>query len=660
MFLKKSVALLAIGFRAASCLYAQSNPNIQEAFLPFDTGVDSPVRSASGQPGPEYWQNGVDYTIEAELDSTEHRLTSSVTIDYENNSPDELNFVWLQMDQDLFASDSWGAKLTPHTGARFGNREFDGGYELTQIRIEQNGKAYTPETHHVDTNMKINLEEAMQPEDGKITIHIEYEFEIPEYGSDRMGRLVTRNGWIYELAQWYPRMVVYDDIQGWNVLPYLGAGEFYLEYGSFDYSITLPSEFIVVGSGEIQNPEEVLTEVQIDRLEQARNSDETVTILGIDELGTEESRPRESDKLTWHFKMENSHDIAWAASKAFIWDAARINLPDNDQALAMSVYPEESSGEEGWGRSTEYVKGSIEFYSEKWLTYPYPVAVNVAGIVGGMEYPGLVFCSWKAKEGGLWGVTDHEFGHIWFPMIVGSNEREYAWMDEGFNTFMNGYSTENFNNGEYQARRTSARLITEWMAGPKAEAIMTAPDQIQPGNLGTVAYYKPALGLRMLRETVIGHELFDEAFKAYINRWKYKHPTPNDFFNTMEDVSGHNLDWFWRGWFETTWTLDQAVDSVSYVEEDPANGALISISNQQKMVMPVIIEITEENGNTSRVDLPAYVWKDTNEWTFKYDSTSPITSIVLDPNEELPDIQPENNTWVAPAEEADDDTNTER
>lgn len=654
MSFNNRLSLFLIVFVAALPLQAQKNLNVQEAFLPFDTGISTPTRSASGQPGPEYWQNGADYSIQAELHPEEHLLTSSVTISYVNNSPDELNFVWLQMDQDLFSSDSWGAKLTPYRGARFGNREFDGGYELTQIRIEQNGKTYTPVSHKVDTNLKLNLEEAMKPKGDEITIHIEYKFEIPEYGSDRMGRLETNNGWIYELAQWYPRMVVYDDIQGWNVLPYLGAGEFYLEFGSFDYSITLPSDFIVVASGELQNPEEVLTDAQMDRLEQARNSDETVTILGVDELGTEESRPRESEKLTWHFRMENSHDIAWAASKAFIWDAARINLPDNDQALAMSVYPEESSGEEGWGRSTEYVKGSIEFYSEKWLKYPYPVAVNVAGIVGGMEYPGLVFCSWRAREGSLWGVTDHEFGHIWFPMIVGSNEREYAWMDEGFNTFINGYSTENFNDGEYQARRTSARPITAWMAGPEAEAIFTAPDQIQPGNLGTVAYYKPALGLRMLRETIIGNELFDEAFKAYINRWKYKHPTPNDFFNTMEDVSGHDLDWFWRGWFETTWTLDQAVDSVSYVENDPANGALISISNQQKMVMPVILEITEENGNTSRVDLPAYVWRDTNEWTFRFDSTSPITSIVLDPYEELPDIQPANNIWVAPVEESDD------
>jgi hypothetical protein len=344
--------------------------------------------------------------------------------------------------------------------------------------------------------------------------------------------------------------------------------------------------------------------------------------------------------------MDHARDVAWAASKAFIWDAARINLPDGDPSLAMSVYPVESAGEKAWSRSTEYVKYSIEGNSKQWYKYSYPVAVNVAGIVGGMEYPGIVFCSWKATEGGLWGVTDHEFGHNWFPMIVGSNEREHAWMDEGFNTFINGYSTEAFNDGEYKARRTSARGITRWMDSPRAEAILTMPDQIQPGNLGVLAYYKPALGLRMLRESILGHELFDEAFRAYINRWAYKHPTPNDFFNTMEDVSGYELDWFWRGWFATTWTLDQAVDSVKYVDDDPTQGALISISNKRKMVMPVVVEITQENGTIGRVNLPVQVWQQGNQWTIKYDSDNPISKVVIDPDEAFPDVKPDNNTWM--------------
>lgn len=658
MYLKRSIIFLIFTVLGSIILVqAQPNPNIQEAFLPFDTGVSTPTRSASGQPGPEYWQNTADYTIRTSLDPSKHEVVSTVQIEYVNNSPDELKFIWLQLDQDLFSSDSWGAKLTPYTGSRFGNRAFDGGFDIKNIEVGKNGKKYTPESRTVDTNIKLNLQEAIQPKGDKITITVEYSFEIPEYGSDRMGRLETENGWIYELAQWYPRMAVYDDLKGWNVLPYLGAGEFYLEYGTFDYYITLPSEFVVVGSGELQNPKEVLTKEQQKRFEKARKSDETVTILGLDEIGKKESRPSNGKNLTWHFYIEHTRDVAWAASKAFVWDAARINLPDGDKALAMSVYPKESAGEDKWSRSTEYVKHSIEYYSETWFKYSYPVAVNVAGIVGGMEYPGIVFCSWRASGSGLWGVTDHEFGHNWFPMVVGSNEREYAWMDEGFNTFINGYSTQNFNNGEYQPRRTSSRAIIRWMTGPRAEPIMTAPDQIQDGNLGTLAYYKPALGLRMLREAIVGPELFDEAFNTYIDRWKYKHPAPNDFFNTIEDVTGHDLDWFWRGWFETTWTLDQAIDSVSYIFDDPASGALISISNRKGLVMPVFIEIQEEGVEAKRIELPVYVWKNGNTWTLEYPSKKPITRIILDPDELLPDIDSSNNEWIKTESTVDENLN---
>ncbi|MDX1639999.1 MAG: M1 family metallopeptidase, partial [Balneolaceae bacterium] len=581
-----------------------STPNIQEAFLPYDTGQSTEYRSASGAPGEDYWQNRADYVMDVTLLPDQHVVENTVEITYTNNSPDELAFLWLQLDQNLFAEDSWGSRLYPPEGSRFGNRGFDGGLQISSVEITHHGRTYTPERHLIDTNMKLNLQEAMAPEGDSLTITIDYRFRIPEYGSDRMGRLNTENGWIYQLAQWYPRMAVYDDMEGWNVRPYLGAGEFYMDFGTFDYTITAPSEFVVVASGELLNKEEVLTGQQLRRWKQAEQSDERVFLITEEEVGRPDSRPNPGGTLTWHYRMENSRDIAWAASRAFIWDAARINLPGDDQALAMSVYPVESAGDSAWGRSTEYVKGSVEYYSEKWYKYPYPTAVNVAGTVGGMEYPGIMFCSWKARGGSLWGVTDHEFGHIWFPMIVGSNEREYAWMDEGLNTFMNGYSTLNFNNGEYGGHRISIRGITDWMNSPDHEPIMTNPDQIQRDNLGHVAYFKPAVGLRILRETVIGPELFDEAFRTYIERWAYKHPTHNDFFNTMEDVTGHELDWFWRGWFEKAWNLDQAVDSVAYVDGNPNNGALISISNKKKLVMPVIMQVTLADGSTETVTLP--------------------------------------------------------
>lgn len=647
MIIKRTWLVLAAFMPATIPAPAQSNnSNVQEVFLPYQTGTSTEYRSASGEPGESYWQNSADYIIDTQLHPEVHSVSATVTIHYTNNSPNQMESVWIQLDQDLFSNDSWGAKLTPYGGSRFGNRAFDGGFKLEKVEVTQDGKSYNPERHKVDTNMKLNLETALAAKGGELAIAIEYRFKVPGYGSDRMGRLNTKNGWIYEIAQWYPRMAVYDDVKGWNVMPYLGAGEFYLEYGTFDYKITAPAGFVVVASGELLNPDEVLTEEQQERWEEAANSDETVFIIKKEEVGTEASRPKQSGNLTWHYKIENARDVAWAASKAFIWDAARINLPGGGKSLAMSAYPVESAGDSAWGRSTEYVKASVEHYSEHWFRYPYPAAVNVAGIVGGMEYPGIVFCSWRATNSGLWGVTDHEFGHTWFPMIVGSNEREHAWMDEGFNTFINGYSTTNFNNGEYEPRRTSARGIVNWMSSEGHEAIMTLPDQIQPGNLGVAAYYKPALGLRMLRESIIGPELFDEAFREYINRWAYKHPTPDDFFNTMEDVTGRELDWFWRGWFQKAWNLDQAIDSVTYVGGDPSKGALMSISNNKKLVMPVIVKITLQDGTTGMVSLPVYVWQRGNTWTLKYDSEAPIARVEIDPNHQFPDVDLSNNVWM--------------
>jgi hypothetical protein len=640
-----SLFMVILVFLMSFTVSAQEHPKtVQQAFLPYETGKSTQYRSASGEPGEAYWQNAADYEIDARLYPDEHKIETSITIDYTNHSPQNLEFLWLQLDQDLFEENSWGAKLTPPGGGRFGNEGFDGGINIEKIRISHNGTTYEPETHTIDTNLKLNLREALEAKGGKLQISMEYRFKIPKEGSDRLGRLDTNNGVIYEVAQWYPRMAVYDDLKGWNVMPYLGAGEFYMDYGTFDYSITAPAEYVVVASGELLNPGDVLTNIQQERMQQARNSDDRVYIIKKEEVGTEDSRPSGKKRLTWNYKVENTRDVAWAASRAFVWDAARINLPDNEQSLAMSVYPKEVAGNSAWGRSTEYVKASIEFYSDYLSKYPYANAINVAGRVGGMEYPGIVFCSWQAKGASLWGVTDHEFGHQWFPMIVGSNEREHAWMDEGLTTFINSLSTANFNDGEYHNPR-NARFLNNWLTSKNTEPIMTAPDQIQAGNFGRVSYYKPALGLQILRESVVGKELFDEAMNAYVDRWAYKHPAPDDFFNTIEDVTGRELDWFWRGWFEKTWTMDQAVDKVAYTKDDPANGAFIRIKNDGKLVMPVKMEITQENGKTEMVEFPVHTWHRGNEWIFKYNSTSPLQKVVIDPHKEFPDVNPENNVW---------------
>ena len=428
----------------------------------FYTKNGTTTRSASGKPGHAYWQNSADYKIDIRLNEDTKHFTGSEVITYTNNSPDALGFLWVQVDQNLFKKDSRGNAIIPLSGSRNGakGQDFDGGYDIGNVHVfydadrksrrkdARRQSAVKYEIH--DTRMKIYLPKPLAANGGKIYLNIDFSFTSPDYGSDRMGVLETKNGRIFNLAQWYPRMCVYDDVSGWNTLPYLGAGEFYLEYGTFDVHINSPSDHIVVCSGELLNPEDVYTETQLKRLEQAASSDETVIIRSADEINDPNSRPQGKDRLTWKFRIENSRDVAWSSSKAFIMDAARINLPSGKTSMAISVYPVESNTMDSWARSTEYTKASVEHYSEKWFEYPYPAAINVAGNQGGMEYPGIVFCSWKSKNERLWGVTDHEFGHIWFPMIVGSNERLHAWMDEGFNTFINSLSTDAFNNREYK------------------------------------------------------------------------------------------------------------------------------------------------------------------------------------------------------------------
>jgi hypothetical protein len=459
-----------------------------------------------------------------------------------------------------------------------------------------------------------------------------------------MGRLKTRNGIIYEVAQWFPRMAVYDDIQGWNTLPYLGAGEFYLEYGDFDFTITAPSNIIVVGSGELVNEKDVLTSTQQTRLANARNSDKTVVIRSAEEVNDAKTRPATAN-LTWRFRMQNARDIAWAASKAFVWDAARINLSGGKKSLAMSVYPVESIKKDGWQRSTEMVKGSVEHYSKMWFEYPYPVMVNVAGVVGGMEYPGIIFCSYNDSGVGLWGVTDHEVGHTWFPMIVGNNERKYAWMDEGFTTFINGLSTKEFNKGEFATFSFFMGDMTEYIFSKEMDPLLTQPDVVQQENLGIAAYEKPSVMLNALRDVVLGEKRFDAAFKEYIRRWAFKHPTPWDFFRTIENVSGEDLGWFWRSWVFNNWKLDQSVKSVAYANNKVENGAAITIQNLERMAMPVTVLVKESNGKEQRINLPVEVWQRGSDWTFTVNTTSKIKEVVLDPDKKLPDANRQNSTW---------------
>jgi len=599
-------------------------------------------RTAAGTPGVKYWQNRADYKLDVTLDTALHRVTGTTQITYTNNSPDGLGFLWLQVDQNIYREDSRGQATSAVTGGRFVNKTFTNGDEIKGVYVIKNGKAEKVDYLITDTRMQIKLKDTLRAGGSKLEIKIDYAFDVPQYGTDRMGRELTKDGWIYEIAQWYPRMEVYDDVTGWNVIPYMGASEFYLEYGNFDYTITAPASLVVVGSGELLNPAEVLTPVTIGKLNAARASDKTVSIRDSADIHNSNFYPKKAN-LTWHFFCKNARDVSWAASKAFIWDAARINLPSGKKALAQSVYPIESAGKPAWGRSTEYVKNCIELYSKEWYEYTYPVATNVAGIVGGMEYPGIVFCGRKSVGGELWEVTNHEFGHNWFPMIVGSNERKYAWMDEGFNTFINKVDTKVFNNGEYY-EKPDAQKTAGAMFDPSADAIMNTPDVIQEDYLAYAAYEKPSLGLTILREQILGEERFDYAFRTYIKRWAFKHPTPWDFFHSMDNAAGEDLSWFWNEWFLTTWKDDQSVKGINYIENDPGKGSLITIENLEEMALPVTAAVKEENGKVGIVKLPAEIWQRGPIWTFPYKSSSRIVTVTLDPDHVLPDINPENNS----------------
>ena len=645
------VLILVVIFGLNSQIYAQqpaaaSNYDPHAAFSPlFYTHNGNEYRSASGYPGPKYWQNRADYNIVSVLDETNHTLSGTVTISYKNNSPDRLPFLWLQLDQNLFAPDSRGASLIA-SGSRYGSRgeKLDGGYSIKGLNVTQKNKAVKFTSIIEDTRMQIRLAEPLAA-GAEVTLKMDFSFLIPINGSDRMGHLTTKNGEIYTIAQWFPRMSVYDDVLGWNTLPYWGAGEFYCEFGDVDFTVNAPASHLVMGSGALLNPDEVFTPTQLKRWNAAKNSDTKVAIRSEAEVIDPASRPSK-ERITWKFRMENTRDVAWSSSKAFVLDAARINLPSGKKALAVSAQPVESNGDDAYGRGVEYVKASIEHYSKKWTEYPYPMAVNIAANVSGMEYPGIVFCGWKAKKASVWGVIDHEFGHTWFPMIVGSNERKFGWMDEGFNTFINGLSTAEFNNGEYKKGAVNMHAVAKAFANPELEHVMLAPDAMREKNIGINLYYKPGMGLDLLRNQVLGEDRFDYAFKKYMEEWSFKHPTPTDFFRSMENAAGEDLSWFWKGWIIENWKMDQAITGVTVAKKDNvADGYNIEIANLEKMPMPVHLTITLKSGQKEVVKLPVDVWMRNTKWTVHFPTKEEVVSVVLDADKALPDVNPDNNSW---------------
>lgn len=652
----RKIFLFFIQLIGSFYVYAQNNGNDPAAYNPhdfflsdFNPPAGNDYRSANGAPGPKYWQNNSSYVIHVTLSEKDTTLLGDVEITYTNNSPNRLDYLWLQLDENIFAPSSRGIAASPVNKDAFGIRGNNkGGYHIKGVTVTYHGCTYAVEPVVTDTRMQLRLEQPLLAKGDTITVKVDYGFVVPENGAERFGRLDTKTGVLYQIAQWFPRMCVYDDVEGWNTLPYLGQGEFYCDYGDYEYYITVPAEMLVYGSGDLQNAAQVLTPEQAKRLASAANSDETVTIITKDDLGKPAARPAAANGTrTWHYSMKKTRDVAFAAGKGMIWDAARINLPSGRKAMAMSVYPPESIGDTAWSRSTEYLKHCIEIYSEHFFEYPWNTAVSVGGLADGMEYPGIIFNNYKRTKARLWFLISHEIGHNWYPMIVGSNERKYMWLDEGLNTYMNYRANELFNNKEYLTDASYLKKgffasldYTEFMF--YRDPLMTVSDAMDIDQ--HYQYYgKAAYGLNLLRDVVVGKERFDYAFRKYTEDWAFKHPTPYDFFRSINNGVGEDLNWFWKGWFFTTWKLDQAVREVNYVDNDPAKGALISIDSKGKLIMPVIVKITQIDGHAETLKLPVEIWQRGGTWTFTYASQTEIEEVILDPEQVLPDVDRTNN-----------------
>ncbi len=628
-------------------------------FSPLDLPTPNEFRSAIGLPGPGYWQQQADYQIAVTLNAEADSLTGRETITYTNNSPTPLPYLWLNLEQNLFRGESDGSKFTPRA-SRFNNiGDFEGGYQIEFVRL--GGQDLNVEVF--DTVGRVMLPAAIQPGGGQIQLEVGWSFNIPAYGADRMGIQFVEQGKIYEMAQWFPSICKFDDVNGWNNLPYLGQGEFYTDFGTFDVKITAPRGHVVCATGVLQNPDEVLSPTQRERLEQARKSAQTVMIRTQEEVGTPEGTLAGEGPLTWHFKAEQVRTFAWTSSEATIWDAAGITWDDGSTVLCQSVYPKESL--QTWPESTQMLRHSVLQYSNQWFRYPYPTVTNVSGVCGGMEYPMVLFCNDDFSKAGLFAVTSHELGHTWFPMVVNTDERRFPWMDEGFNTFINFYDRfDVYNadvNGQPLARdesgppsgrgRGNSTLVNQPIALPA--------DQLRPDRLGRLAYFKPGNGMRLLREVILGPERFDPAFKLYIREWAFKSPQPADFFRCMENAAGMNLAWFWRGWFLEDNLCDQAITNV--ITGGDAENVRIQIANKQEMVMPVFLRVEFEDKTTKDVELPVYVWYYTNLWTTDVPTEGKsVAKVTLDPRRNVPDADRSNNTWTAPKADAESQDKSEK
>ena len=641
---RSTAAALALAATAAGA-HAQAAINTTGSA---DTSVFAPLdvypqpnqfRAGSGAPGRAYWQNRADYTLSATLDTATKTLRGTMRLRYRNNSPDTLRYVWMQTEQNAFRGNSLNSYYYP-AGSRFGARGFEGGDVIEHFNQVIASRAVPLQTRVQETETKVMLAEPLVP-GGTATFDVAWHFLIPEHGADRMGR----DGALYEIAQWYPRINVYDDVRGWNTEPYLGQGEFYEDYGSYDMSVTLPAGYIVAGTGMLTNAGEVLTPAQITRLAQARTSATPVHIVTQAELRSGAARPRATGMMTWRFHADNVRDAVWAASPEYIWDASGWK-----GKLAMAYY--RPSAVDPWADAADQARMSIIEYSERWFEYPWPQISAVEGPISGMEYPMVAMEAHSDDKYDLYNVVTHEIGHMWFPMIVGSNERVHMWQDEGFNTFINTFAEARRypEKGDQMARALAERQQVEQLMARNFDiTVEQMPDRIEPRLLGVAAYVKPSVGLQLLRQEILGPEVFDDAFRTYIQRWAFRHPTPADFYRTMEDASGRRLDWFFREWFVTNARFDQAVDSVAARQNGSVQEVSVAFANRARGVLPLRARFTFSDGSARDFVYPAEVWA-TNARryvrTYQFEGKT-LARIDIDPDKRLVDFDRANNTWAA-------------
>jgi hypothetical protein len=705
--------------------WAQETPKWQGKFEQLEQTLPTPneYRTGSGAPGPKYWQQKADYTIAVELNDDNQTITGTETITYHNNSPDVLKYLWMQLDQNILADDN--TLSTTGTGtvkdsaaartyaAQVG--DFDGGFKIKSVK-DAAGKAL-PFTI-VNTMMRVDLPVAMKSGD-KYSFNIEWSFKVVDrmvYGQRSGMEFFPEDGnYVYTIAQFFPRMCVYDDYEGWQNKQFLGRGEFTLPFGDYKVRITVPSDHIIGATGTLKNPTEVLSKAEIERFERSKTSYDAPVIIVTQNEAIQKEKTKAKTKKTWEFHAENVRDFAFASSRKFIWDAQGVKI-GGKTPLAMSFYPKE--GNPLWEKeSTKAVKNTIEMYSKFTIDYPYPVAISVHAASIGMEYPMICFNFGRPQKDGTYtpqlrqgmiGVIVHEVGHNFFPMIINNDERQTTWMDEGVNSFVQ-LLTELERYPDIDWSRGKPSGIVNYMKGDKnlMRPLMTNSEQVI--QFGPEQYAKAATALYILRESVMGKDLFDKAFKEYAQRWAFKHPKPADFFRTMEDASAVDLDWFWRGWFYTTDNCDQSIDQVKWFKlrkqtTDPEKNVKtkkgdltassgekkfdsfnngpeeftlvetderfygefksriddkavmakladkniyeVTLSNKGGLPMPVILEWTYKDGSKEIERIPAEIWRiNETKVTKVFVKQKEVVNLVLDPQAEVADINIEDNVF---------------